>query len=107
MQVREFFEGCEISQALLVREMEGRSKRDGGEFLKLTLGDRTGSVPAVIWDDVSQIRDLCAPGEVVFVTGRYTVHARFGPQLTVQAVRCAEEGEYVGDDLVDGPARTA
>src|SRR5690242_14047093 len=107
MQVREFSDGCEIAQALLVREMEARSKRDGGEFLKLTLGDRSGSVPAMIWDDVSEVRDLCAPGQVVFVTGRYNVHARFGPQLTIQALRAAEEAEYVADDLQDGPLRTA
>ena len=107
MQVREFSEGCEIAQALLVREMEARSRRDGGEFLKLTLGDRSGSVPAMVWDDVSQIRELCAPGQVVFVTGRYNVHARFGPQLTIQAMRSAGEDEYVPDDLMDGPARTA
>ncbi|MFL5823590.1 MAG: 3'-5' exoribonuclease YhaM family protein [Solirubrobacteraceae bacterium] len=106
MQVREFSEGIEIAQALLVREAEARSRRDGGEFLKLMLGDRSGSVPAVIWDDVSEVRELCAPGEVVFVTGRYNVHPRFGPQLTIQALRGAGEHEYASGDLHDGPART-
>ncbi|MBV8430622.1 MAG: hypothetical protein JO244_05635 [Solirubrobacterales bacterium] len=48
MQVREFADGIEVAQALLVREIELRSRRDGGEYLKLTVGDRTGSVPAVI-----------------------------------------------------------
>jgi 3'-5' exoribonuclease len=107
MQVRDFSDGCEVSQALLVREAETRSRRDGGEFLKLTLGDRTGSVPAVVWDGVSDVRDACLAGEVVLVTGRYNIHPRFGPQLTVQGLRAAELHEYNAEDLLDGPARTA
>jgi 3'-5' exoribonuclease len=95
----------EIAQALLVREVEVRSRRDGGEYLKVILGDRTGSVPGVIWDGVVEARELCCAGEVVFVTGRYGVHPRFGPQLQIQAVRAARDGEYVRDHLLDGPSR--
>ena len=105
MQVREFFEGCDVAQALLVREAEPRPRRDGGEFLRLTLGDRTGAVPAIIWEGVPEARQLCAPGEIVFVTGRFNVHPRFGPQLTVQELRDARDDEYSRDELVDGPAR--
>ena len=54
---------------------------------RLPLGDRTGTVPALIWDDVAQARDVCRPGEVVFVIGRYAMHPRFGPQLAVSSVR--------------------
>ncbi|HLY49529.1 MAG TPA: HD domain-containing protein [Solirubrobacteraceae bacterium] len=106
MQVREFADGIEIAQALLVREVELRTRRDGGEYLKLTLGDRTGSVPAVVWDGVAEARAHCNAGEVVFVTGRYAVHARFGPQLSIQSVRGARDEEYVRAELHDGPART-
>jgi 3'-5' exoribonuclease len=87
--------------------LEVRSRRDGGEYLKLTLGDRTGSVPAMVWEGVAEARQLCRPGGVVFVSGRYSVHARFGPQLSVQSLRAAQENEYVHDELVDGPSRTA
>src|SRR5205085_12641096 len=51
-------------------------------------------------------RSLCAPGEVVFVSGRFSVHARFGPQLVIHSLREARAGEYVRDQLVDGPSRT-
>jgi 3'-5' exoribonuclease len=107
MRVREFADGCDVTQALLVREAELRTRRDGGEYLKLMLGDRTGSLPAIVWDGVAELRELCLPGEIVHATGRYTVHPRFGPQLTIQALRQARDGEYVRDDLMDGPARTA
>jgi 3'-5' exoribonuclease len=105
MQVREFADGCEIAQVLLVREVELRSRRDGGEYLKLTIGDRTGSVPAVVWDGVAEVRELCAPGLVVHAAGRYSVHPRFGPQLTITALRVAGEHEYDKAELLDGPVR--
>jgi 3'-5' exoribonuclease len=107
MQVRDFADGCEVAQALLVREAEVRARRDGGEYLKLMLGDRTGTVPAMIWDGVAEVREICLPGEIVHATGRYAVHSRFGPQLTIQALRPARDGEYARDELVDGPTRTA
>lgn len=106
MQVRDFVDGCDVAQAMLVREAELRTRRDGGEYLKLTLGDRTGSVPAMVWDGVAEIRDLCAPGEIVHATGRYSLHPRFGPQLTIQGLREAREGEYAREELLDGPSRT-
>ncbi len=105
MKVREFADGSEIAQALLVRDVEVRTRRDGGEYLKLTLGDRTGSVPAMVWDAVAAAREICCPGEVVHTTGRFSVHPRFGPQLAVQQVRAAAAHEYRADDLMDGPIR--
>ena len=60
-------------------------------------------MPAVVWDGVSQIRGFCQPGQVVFVNGRYNVHPRFGPQLTIQGLRGAQDPEYARDELLDGP----
>jgi 3'-5' exoribonuclease len=91
MRVREFAEGSDISQALLVREIERHP-----DHLKLVLGDRSGSVPAVVGHAAGE---LCRRGEVVFVIGRFT-----GAQLTVDSLRQAHDGEYAGEDLRDGPA---
>ena len=106
MQVREFADGCEIAQVLLVREVELKSRRDGAEYLKVTVGDRTGSVPAVIWDGVAEARELCVAGEVVHAGGRYSVHPRFGPQLTITALRAARPDEFDHAELLDGPQRS-
>jgi 3'-5' exoribonuclease len=107
MKVRQFADGCEVAQALLVRDVEVRIRPDGGEYMKLLLGDRTGSVRAVVRDGVARAREVCEAGEVVFVSGRYSVHPRFGPQLAVLGVRAARAGEFVPDDLLDGPHRAA
>ncbi|HWF26530.1 MAG TPA: OB-fold nucleic acid binding domain-containing protein, partial [Solirubrobacteraceae bacterium] len=106
MQVREFIDGCDVAQPLVVRQVEVRQRRDGGEYLKLSLGDRTGSVVAMVWEEVREARDLCSAGEIVHVSGRYSVHPRHGPQLALQALRNAAEGEYDVDELLDGPPRS-
>ena len=107
MNVRQFAHGCEVAQALLVRDAELKRRRDGREFLKLLLGDRTGSVVGVMREEIDAARSVCGVGEVVFVSGRYREDARFGPQVEIDAVRLAREGEYARDALIDGPARAA
>src|SRR5437588_5630029 len=98
MKVREFADGIEIAQALVVRETEVLRRRDGGDYLKLTLSDRTGTVAAMVWDGVPEASDVCRAGEVVWVLGRFSQHPRFGPQLAVQQLRRAEPDEYVYDE---------
>ncbi|HUA44922.1 MAG TPA: HD domain-containing protein [Solirubrobacteraceae bacterium] len=92
MKVREFADGCEVSQPLLVRQVE---RREGGHHLRLLLGDRTGSVFATVAFSAGEI---CRPGEVVFVTGSLS-----GEHLAVRSLRAARQGEYTREDLHDGP----
>jgi 3'-5' exoribonuclease len=86
-----------------VRDRERRQKRDGEAFLRLSLGDSTGMVRAISWEDVEERHALAAPGAVVWVRGDYRVDQRFGPTLTIRELRLAEPGEYEPDDLVGMP----
>src|SRR5205807_5898185 len=103
--VRELIDGAEVDQVLLVREAEVRSRRNGGEYLKLTLGDRSGAVAAVVWEDIEPVIELARPGQPVRVSGRYANHARYGPQLTVRSLREPTAEDPCVDELLDGPAR--
>jgi 3'-5' exoribonuclease len=105
MLVNELSDGTEIDQVLLVRAIERRSRRDGGDYLRLQLGDRTGMVVAMVWEDLAETERLASAGTPVRVGGRYTVHPRFGPQINLRLLAPAEPGSYVPDDLLDGPAR--
>jgi len=107
MLVRELVDGQEIDQALLVRRSELRSRRDGGDYLKLSLGDRTGCVSATIGEHVAELAGSCEPGCVVRVAGRFSVSPRYGPQLDVRALRAAGDDEYALGELLDGPPRSA
>jgi 3'-5' exoribonuclease len=107
--VNELQDGAEIDQVLLVREAERRQRRDGsGEYLRLALGDRTGAVVSMVWEESSlgEIEGLARAGEAVRVRGRYTVHPRFGPQINLRGLEAPAPGSYAPEDLRDGPAHS-
>ena len=105
MLINELTDGVEIDQVLLVRESERRPRRDGGEYLRLQLGDRTGTMACMVWDELAEAEDVARAGHPVRVRGRYTVHPRFGPQLNLHDLQAAEPGSFDAFDLRDGPAR--
>jgi 3'-5' exoribonuclease len=105
MLLNELTDGTEIDQVLLVREAERRQRKDGGDYLRLQLGDRTGAVACMVWDELSEVEELAKAGAPVRVRGRYTVHPRFGPQINLRALEEATPGTFSLEDLRDGPAR--
>jgi len=100
---RDLTDGQPVDSFFLVRERSRRQKRNGDSFLKLKLGDVTGSVEAVVWDGVDEIHDVAAPGTVVRVLGNFSVDQKFGSSLTVRRVRAAEQGEFDPSDVHDAP----
>ncbi len=105
MLLNEFTDGLEIDQVLQVREVERRRRRDGGEYLRMQLGDRTGAVVCMVWEELAEAEELARSGAPVHVSGRYTVHPRFGPQINLRGLRAAAPGSFDPADLRDGPAR--
>src|SRR3954452_23511888 len=99
VQVRDFQDGLDVDQVLLVRGAEARAKRDGGEYLRLTLADRTGSGVALGGDDVERLRVLCPGGAAVQVRGRSRVHPRYGPQIDLLGLHEPEAGTFSAADL--------
>jgi 3'-5' exoribonuclease len=102
--VRDLQDGQAVDCVFLVRDRSLRKKKNGEDFLRLTLSDTTGSLPAICWEGALEAHDLAEPGGAVRVKGRYAVSDRFGPQLTIEAVAAADAGDYALTDLLDGPA---
>jgi 3'-5' exoribonuclease len=92
-----------VATVLAVRDSEVRKKRNGEGFLQLSLGDSSGQVRAISWDEVDARRAICAPGAVIWVRGEFKEDPRFGPTLTVREVRPADQGEYELGDLAGRP----
>ena len=107
MFVRELGDGQELEKVLHVRASELRPKPDGSEILRLSLGDRTGVVTAIVREHARELAPVCEPGGCVAVSGRLEVHPRYGPEFAVATLRRAEPDEYDLADLLDGPPRTA
>jgi 3'-5' exoribonuclease len=101
--VRDLVDGQQIESPFVVRDRTRRQKRNGDCFLKLQLGDVTGSVEGVAWDGVDEIAAVAEPGTVVVVAGRYSVDQRYGSCITVRAVHEATPGSYDLADLMDCP----
>jgi 3'-5' exoribonuclease len=105
MLLSDLSDGLEVDQVLLVRETERRQRRDGGDYLRLRLGDRTGSVVCMVWEELDSAEGLARAGTPLRVRGRYTVHPRFGGQINLRGLEPAEPGSFEPADLHDGPAR--
>ncbi len=103
----ELADGEAFTGAFVVRERELRQKKNGDDFLKLQLGDRTGAVPAIAWDRVAESFEACAPGAIVVITGKFAVHPQFGRQIKLATARPAEAHEYEEENLAEGPAKPA
>src|SRR5512138_1772510 len=104
--LREMSDGDQVTGAFVVRERERRQKRNGEDFLRVVLADKTGTVPAIAWDGVAECFELCAPGSIVMVRGSFAIHPQFGRQIKLVAVRAAGPGEYDADQLAEGPPRS-
>jgi 3'-5' exoribonuclease len=107
MVVRHLIDGQELDCVLLVRSRELRTKRDGSEFLRLMLGDRSGLVAAVACEDAAGLSAACEDAAAVRVEGRFTVHPRYGGQIAIRSLRAARDGEIDWGALLDGPPRDA
>ncbi len=95
--------GTDLDEVYAVRTKEVRQRRGGGPYLALTIGDRTGDVAALVWDNVDRMAKLFEPGRVVRVRGqvqsynqRLQVVIRGGEAVPLQEVdealfvRCSE-----------------
>jgi 3'-5' exoribonuclease len=101
--VRDLADGQEVNEVFVVRSHTRRQRRTGEPFLKLQLGDMSGAVEAVIWDEVEALAPICPAGSIVRVLGRYTVDERYGAAVTVKRMRVAAEHEYELGDLTEAP----
>jgi 3'-5' exoribonuclease len=100
--VTDLAEGAIVDATFAVARKATRHTRAGDLFLALELTDRTGRVPAVVWNDVHVLSGRFERGDTVRVLGRVE---RYGGRLQI-AVRDLERAEG-GDplDLLPGARR--
>jgi 3'-5' exoribonuclease len=86
-----------ITTFFLVHEKEIRNTREGKSYLRLELGDRSGTIEARMWDLFETIAKDINRDDFVKVQARVEIY-RNKPQLALQQVRRAKPEEI---DLVD------
>jgi 3'-5' exoribonuclease len=95
------FENQAVVSFFAVTSLQVRSRKDGGgQYMALTLGDRTGQVESRMWENFADAE--FAQGDVVKVRGevcRYNGRL----QLNLEKLRCATANEF---ELADYVPRT-
>src|SRR6266404_5446189 len=91
-----------ITTFFLVHEKEIRSTREGKPYLRLELGDRSGTIEARMWDQFDVAAKDIGRDDFVKVNARVEIY-RNKPQLSLQQLRLAKPEEV---DLADFLAHT-
>ena len=95
----EFEDGQRVGGVYAVRERELRRKRNGDPWLRLSVGDATGTAEAVCWEDAEALYALCATGSPIHVSGVFEVSERWGAKIKIASLREAAPHEYESADL--------
>ncbi len=101
--VRDLQDGQTVDSVYEVRGVTRRQKKNGESFLKLQLGDVSGTIEAVAWDAVDEVAAEAKPGVAVRVAGRYSCDSRYGACITIRRTRAALPEEFDPEQLVEGP----
>ena len=101
--LRDLDGGQQVDAVYVVRERELRHKKNGDPWLRLVLGDQSGTLEAVSWDQPEERYAMAEPGDAVRAAGMYEVSDRWGSKIKLSALEPAEPGSYDPQDLAAGP----
>jgi 3'-5' exoribonuclease len=97
--LRDLEDGQRVNGVYAIRERELRRKRNGEPWLRLSVGDATGTAEAVCWEEAETLYALCCGGSPVFVSGVFEISERWGAKIKISSLREAEPHEYEVEDL--------
>ena len=83
--------------AFLVQSKEVRQKKSGDLFLSMKLGDRTGVLNAVMWDNVPAVAEAFKDGDFVDVRGKMQIFNRQHQIVVHKLTVLAEDDVFLGD----------
>jgi 3'-5' exoribonuclease len=94
------FDNAVVTSYFVLSSFQLRERRQGGgQFLTVTLTDKTGSMSAVMWDDFTDSIAACSEGCYVKVQGQITRYQNQF-QMALQRLRFAAESEIDPTDYL-------
>jgi 3'-5' exoribonuclease len=94
------FDGAAVTTFFAVSSMSVREKKTGaGQYLALTLSDKTGTIEARMWDEIASAVATCSEGCYVKVQGQVSKYQGKW-QITLSKMRLAAESEVDAADFV-------
>lgn len=93
------FDNVVVTSYFALSSLSVREKKQGGQYLALTLTDKTGTMEARMWDEVADALASCSEGCYVKVQGQVSKYqGKF--QITLQKMRNAAESEVDPSDYL-------
>jgi 3'-5' exoribonuclease len=93
------FDNAVVTSYFVLSSFQVREKKQGGQFLAMTLTDKTGSFEARMWDDIAEAMASCTEGCYVKAQGQVSKYqGKF--QITLQKLRHAAESEIDPTDYL-------
>jgi 3'-5' exoribonuclease len=97
--VNEIKVGKIVDDIFMLYEKTLAQKKDGNNFLNVTLSDKTGTIKGVIWDNVDQIAANITSGDVVHIKGSVNEY-RGSLQLVIKKMEaCPVDAIHPSDFL--------
>ncbi|MDP8239475.1 MAG: HD domain-containing protein [Candidatus Hatepunaea meridiana] len=93
--LRDYEAGETFTGFFVLRKKDMRTKRDGGAYLMLEFGDRSGRLPGIVWNDAERIFSELKVGGIIKLNGRIELY-RDDFQVGIRQLRAA-----VPEDNVD------
>jgi len=88
--ISQLADGDEIVARYVVLECRKLLTKANQPYLKLSLGDRTGTIDGMVWEEADRWASVCTPKSVVAVRGQVSLYQN-RPQLRVLDVRVIDE----------------
>jgi 3'-5' exoribonuclease len=93
------FENQPITSYFCLAAISARDRKGGGQYLALTLSDKTGQFEARMWDDIAGVLQTCSSGGYVKVQGQVSKYqGKF--QVTVSKMRSVADSEIDTADFI-------
>jgi 3'-5' exoribonuclease len=85
-----------------VQEIVKKKTKNGDDFLDVTVMDKTGRMPAKIWNNVNEYYKLLQAGEIYKISGEIKDY-KGKKQLTVSHLHAAAAADFNPADYIDTP----
>jgi len=92
------FENSTVTSYFVLSSFQVRDKKQGGQYIALTLSDKTGSLEGRMWDDIEDALASCSEGCYVKVQGDISKY-QGKYQITLKKMRLAAESEIEAADF--------
>ena len=93
------FDNQPITSFFCISAISARDRKGSGQYLALTLSDKTGQFEARMWDDFADVLQTCTAGSYVKVQGQVSKYqGKF--QITLTKVRSVADSEIDTADFI-------